>query len=916
MGEFNSTSLNEEPDVQSVFVNSCKLLPEDKTVLYVGSQRVSGASELFYAPVTVSGRFTLKGLLDSGSMSCTLNEESESKLQAAGILPNPQTVPSNVVLVGCGGLTVQPKCTYDLEIECYGFKFAVPTLVVPGQRDEFIIGSNVIKFMLQKMKSHDKYWELVSCSNTDPECEQFLELLSCISRWSGPHGHSREYLVWGKLPANVPVSLGSTVIVEPTTARSAPKNILVGRVATPMWGDRWVPMKILNPNSTSVTLRRNSKLADVSSCLAVEDFTVMQGLKSLDAASLTDPVQLLKGCGLKDIDIDGCDVSEMWKRQMAALVASYQDVFSKDKLDCGEAKDFVHRIRLYDEQPFRLPYRRIPPAHYQKLREVLSEMEEKGIICKSISEYASPLMMVWKKDGNLWVLLCYLDDLLVFAPSEQEALRRLETVFTRLRSSNLKLAPKKCHFLKKSVKFLGHVIDGTGVSVDEKKVKVISTFCKGDLMKEDGITPSQKKVRSFLGMVLYYQSFIPGCSRIARPLFNLTAGKKRSAKGPGGRKRAGTFRELTHLDWTPDCEVAFGELKRNLVESVVLAHPDFERPFLLSTDASLDGLGAVLSQIPEGEDKARPIEFASKALNHSQTKYPAHRLEFLALKWAVCDKFSHWLKGHEFTVWTDNNPLTYILTKPKLDACEQRWYVQSLISDLQSAMAVAQVNAAQEQTHQSNQYNKRVKGLPLAIGDQVLVTNKGCRGKRKLADRWEPVVYTVIASKPSLHIYRICDKAGNERTFQSDACSSVAEVTPTDVDQNEAVELSRAESMSNISGVATCGDDRTSSWVHSQLSNQSEPRSHLALPVVDDYMVASANPFPRYPVPDSVVVTQGPVADLNAADCYSTRFGRVIRPVRRLIESMVQLESILGLDSGSTVIHVQRWTKYTTSLLE
>ena len=92
-----------------------------------------------------------------------------------------------------------------------------------------------------------------------------------------------------------------------------------------------------------------------------------------------------------------------------------------------------------------------------------------------------------------------------------------------------------------------------------------------------------------------------------------------------------------------------------------------------SIDASLDGLGAVLSQIPEGEMKARPIAFANKTLSGSQKRYPAHRLEILALKWGVCEKFSHWLKGHTFTVWTDNNPLTYIMTKPKLDACEQRW---------------------------------------------------------------------------------------------------------------------------------------------------------------------------------------------------------------------------------------------------
>lgn len=110
-----------------------------------------------------------------------------------------------------------------------------------------------------------------------------------------------------------------------------------------------------------------------------------------------------------------------------------------------------------------------------------------------------------------------------------------------------------------------------------------------------------------------------------------------------------------------------------LLNNVILAHPDFSKPFILSTDASSDGLGAVLSQVTPGDERACPIAFASKTLIKAQSNYPAHRLEFLALKWAVCEKFSHWLKGHVFTAWTDNNPLAHILTKPKIDACGQRW---------------------------------------------------------------------------------------------------------------------------------------------------------------------------------------------------------------------------------------------------
>lgn len=470
--------------------------------------------------------------------------------------------------------------------------------------------------------------------------------------------------------------------------------------------------------------------------------------------------------GLSDLDIESCEVTPYWKEQLLQLIQGYQDVFSKHKLDCGKAKEFVHRIHLSDNRPFRLPYRRVPPAQYQELRRVLSEMEEQEIIRKSCSEWASPLVLVWKKSGDLrvcvdyrWLnartikdahplphqadclaalggnvifsamdltsgfyniamaeedknltafttpmglyefnrlpqglcnspasfmrlmtnifgdqnfltLLCYLDDLLVYAPDEGEAIKRLDMVFSRLREHGLKLAPKKCHFLRRCVRFLGHIIDGSGVATDPDKVSAIGAVTEADLMMEDGVTPSQRKIKSFLGMVLYYQRFIQNCSTIAKPLFSLTAaprGKKPPEKG------AAVFRKLSSGDWKEEHSRAFQQLKAALINSVVLTHPDFSRPFILSTDASMDGVGAVLSQIAEGETRARPIAFASKALSRAQAKYPAHRLEFLALKWSVCDKFSHWLKGHEFVVWTDNNPLTYILTKPKLDACEQRW---------------------------------------------------------------------------------------------------------------------------------------------------------------------------------------------------------------------------------------------------
>lgn len=108
-----------------------------------------------------------------------------------------------------------------------------------------------------------------------------------------------------------------------------------------------------------------------------------------------------------------------------------------------------------------------------------------------------------------------------------------------------------------------------------------------------------------------------------------------------GRKvhNSGVFRKLmASYNWTVECENACN----SLLHCVVLAQPDFSKPLILSIDALLDRIGAVLSQIKEGESKARPIAFQSKTLSKSQKRYPAHCLEFLALKWNVC----HWLKGH------------------------------------------------------------------------------------------------------------------------------------------------------------------------------------------------------------------------------------------------------------------------------
>jgi hypothetical protein len=124
-------------------------------------------------------------------------------------------------------------------------------------------------------------------------------------------------------------------------------------------------------------------------------------------------------------------------------------------------------------------------------------------------------------DQNFLRLLCYLVDILVYAPTEDLAIQRLEIVFERLKAHNLKLAPKKSHSMQRSVKFLRHIISVNGVDTDPEKVMAVTGVTEADLMEDGTDIPSQKKLRSFLGMVVYYQQFIKGCSTIAKPLFGL-----------------------------------------------------------------------------------------------------------------------------------------------------------------------------------------------------------------------------------------------------------------------------------------------------------------------------------------------------------------------------------------------------------
>lgn len=214
----------------------------------------------------------------------------------------------------------------------------------------------------------------------------------------------------------------------------------------------------------------------------------------------------------------------------------------------------------------------------------------------------------------------------------------------------------KCSFFKERVKYLGHVISQEGIETDPEKVSAIRDW---------PVPQNLDQLRTFLGFCGYYRKFVPAFSKFVKPLNDLVT----SLLGKPGKGK----RQLKTEDWvwSDDCQSAFDGVVQILSSPTVLSYPDFKSPFIVNTDASHDGLGATLSQIQEGVEKV--ICYASRALRKAEKNYPAHKLEFLALKWAIVDKFHDYLYGHRFTVRTDNNPLTYVTTTARLDATGHRW---------------------------------------------------------------------------------------------------------------------------------------------------------------------------------------------------------------------------------------------------
>ena len=451
------------------------------------------------------------------------------------------------------------------------------------------------------------------------------------------------------------------------------------------------------------------------------------------------------------------ELSAEWTKRARKLLVDNADVFSKHEFDIGETQA-EHSIHLTHDRPIKQRSRPIRAADIEDARCHIRQLLDAKVIQESNSPYASPIVLVRKKSGdlrltvdyreinkitvkdaygipqveqafqrlsgakwfsaidlksgfyhvklkpehrkytaftcpfglfeflrlpqgltnspatfqrmmehamadlNLEELIAFLDDLIIFSDTLEEHESRLLKVFARLRQYGLKLNLKKCQFFRRSVRYLGHVVSAEGISTDPDKIRAVMEW---------PIPKCQSELKSWLGFSGYYRRFIRDYAKIAQPLTDLLKGYLVKRPGRGMCIDRATAKSPFGERWTPACQQAFETLREKLVSAPVLKPADPSLPFELHTDASFLGLGAALYQ--RVDDKLHPVAYASRSLGPTEKNYPVHKLEFLALKWAVTEKFSDFLYGSKFHVLTDNNPLTYIMTSAKLDACGHRW---------------------------------------------------------------------------------------------------------------------------------------------------------------------------------------------------------------------------------------------------
>ena len=477
---------------------------------------------------------------------------------------------------------------------------------------------------------------------------------------------------------------------------------------------REILMTVTNTYPRSIKLYKGSK---ITTLMPVQVTHLLHKDKSLEEQ-------------IEEIDFNkNCNLSPTQKLAVKDLLYKHTQIMAKNTISPGFNLRVKHVIDTGDSLPIRTKLRRSSPLEDKIIKEEVEKMLANGVIRKSKSPWAAPVVLVTKKDGSIrfcvdfrklnavtkkdryplphaevlmnklrgmkcftgidlasgyWqveikeedkektAFICseglfefncmpfglanapatfqrmmnevmsngkwhvgedFMDDILIGSPTFEDHVKDLTQLFEIFAKYGLKIKLSKCQFFKEELAYLGHVVNQSGVKPDPKKITAITKMEKPE---------DVSALRRFLGMASYYRKFVKNFSSIAQPLFKL-------------------LEKDSVYKWNEDCQVAMDTIKEKLTSEPILRHPDFNREFTIQTDASYQGLGAVITQV-DNNGNEYVVAYASRTLSKAERNYATTVLEGQAIMWAT-KYFRHYIYGNHFTVLTDHKPLTTLTTK-------------------------------------------------------------------------------------------------------------------------------------------------------------------------------------------------------------------------------------------------------------
>ena len=703
------------PPRESVRADICKFNPMISIV---------NPSSSFSIAATING-VPVTFLLDTGSALTILNKAIWDKCKQSGEQLEPWHQQS---LVGAEGTTLRVYGSACVQWKVEGKMFSHSVAVVDPLTTDAILGLDFLKGCMIDLVTH----KLITGDG------QVIVLNS-------QENNRKSSVLFVRVTANVLLPAYSEMEILADTGdfiqedhpymlegvESSTSNVMVARaVVTPGVS---VPVRVMNPTDQPVTLYKGTKIAHLSEVEAVSDDSVLissiQQSKGVSTELETALWTLAEQASLPPVE----------QEKLFILLMEYSDVFALSNDSLGRTDVLQHEIHTGDAPPIRQHFRRVCPKKRQEMKTLLSEMLERDIIRSSSSPWASPVVLVTKKDGTsrfcidyrkvnsvtrkdayplprvddlldtlagsqlfstldlisgYWQVevcpgdkektafctseglyefnvmpfglcngpatfqrlmnlllagiqwsscLVYLDDIIVLGKTFEDHLKHLSQVLQRLRDAKLKLKVKKCSLCRESVQFLGHVVSSKGIAADPAKIQKVVDW---------PVPVNKREVQQFLGLISYYRRFIKDCSSVAKPLYQLI-------------ERSRPFY------WTTECDQAFKRLREYLTAPPVLVFPDFSKEFLLDTDASDQGIGAVLSQI-QSDGQERVVAYASRLLSKSERRYCVTRKELLAVV-VFLHHFRQYLLGQKFILRTDHSSLVWLRSFKEPEGQLARW---------------------------------------------------------------------------------------------------------------------------------------------------------------------------------------------------------------------------------------------------